>query len=379
MADHNPSLFQLERLQPSWLSGQGQLWAYALVSRSLGGALLALPLAWLYRAVGLNSFILLLGLLAGALAGGVDAVALQRSPRAGNGRSRGLWRPLLRILFLVAGVVLSSSLLGSLWLRQSPTALGAAVDLRNILRATTWLAVLLAIVLGFRGARRERRDDVHAAEKLAWRREWAWRGARVGAFGGALAALGVSTVILLDPTLPTFPVLFWPLLLALLSALGALVGGAAGGVRRRPLESNVWPNQGTWWGLRNTTLLTFVFCAGATVLLFLYPVVTGETGGWRLSSTLIAGLAMGFWAGVGVGFLDFVQHWTLRTILRLRGQAPRRLVRFLDYATERGLLQRPGGSYKFFHPLLLQYFAQSARVGSTEPDRGRVGERDVLT
>lgn len=39
------------------------------------------------------------------------------------------------------------------------------------------------------------------------------------------------------------------------------------------------------------------------------------------------------------------------------GYAPPRYDRLLDYATERLLLQRIGGRYRFMHKLLQEYFA----------------------
>ena len=55
-----------------------------------------------------------------------------------------------------------------------------------------------------------------------------------------------------------------------------------------------------------------------------------------------------------------VQHVVLRFVLWCRGVAPWRYARFLDYATERMLLQRIGGRYRFIHNLLRDHFAATA-------------------
>ena len=54
------------------------------------------------------------------------------------------------------------------------------------------------------------------------------------------------------------------------------------------------------------------------------------------------------------------RHYMLRTILQYEGTIPRHSVRFLDYCTERQLLQRVGGRYRFFHLFLQEYFAERA-------------------
>ena len=45
---------------------------------------------------------------------------------------------------------------------------------------------------------------------------------------------------------------------------------------------------------------------------------------------------------------------------------PLRYVRFLEEATERILLQRVGGGYRFIHPLFQEYFVSLGTV--TPPD-----------
>jgi hypothetical protein len=60
-----------------------------------------------------------------------------------------------------------------------------------------------------------------------------------------------------------------------------------------------------------------------------------------------------------------VQHWVLRLLCALSGAAPWRYARFLDYAAERILLRRVGGSYIFVHRMLLEYFAGVETI--TEP------------
>jgi hypothetical protein len=50
-------------------------------------------------------------------------------------------------------------------------------------------------------------------------------------------------------------------------------------------------------------------------------------------------------------------HIALRIVMAWNRYAPLRYDRLLDYATERLLLQRIGGRYRFMHKLLQEHFA----------------------
>jgi hypothetical protein len=71
-----------------------------------------------------------------------------------------------------------------------------------------------------------------------------------------------------------------------------------------------------------------------------------------LGSTVLFGAMGGLVPGAAC-----IQHFTLRAVLWGFGLSPWRLVRFLNYATERMLLQRVGGRYRFIHGLLGEHLA----------------------
>lgn len=79
------------------------------------------------------------------------------------------------------------------------------------------------------------------------------------------------------------------------------------------------------------------------------------TVGW--ASWLIAGILLGAFIGLMMGWDVCVQHLILRVLLWRAGSFPLNAVRFLDYAAERILLRKIGGGYIFIHRLLLEYFA----------------------
>ena len=76
-----------------------------------------------------------------------------------------------------------------------------------------------------------------------------------------------------------------------------------------------------------------------------------------LNSGLSFGLVVGLVVGLVRGGLAYLQHYCLRFLLYRRRAMPWRYVRFLEEATERILLQRVGGGYRFIHPLFQDYFA----------------------
>ena len=81
----------------------------------------------------------------------------------------------------------------------------------------------------------------------------------------------------------------------------------------------------------------------------------GLVGG--LGVGLVGGLECGLVGGLVFGGEAYFCHYILRYFLSQSGVMPWHSVRFLEEATERILLQRVGGGYRFAHPLLLDYFA----------------------
>jgi DNA polymerase III delta prime subunit len=108
------------------------------------------------------------------------------------------------------------------------------------------------------------------------------------------------------------------------------------------------PN-GTIYKLARTAVITGTFSGLLTSLLLwiLQNLVTG----------ISIGTAIGLISALFFGGLACLQHFALRFILWKSGDAPWNYVRFLNYCTERFILQRVGGSYHFIHRLMLNHFA----------------------
>jgi flagellar biosynthesis GTPase FlhF len=100
------------------------------------------------------------------------------------------------------------------------------------------------------------------------------------------------------------------------------------------------------------------FCIG-TVTFFLIGFLSGT----------IASLAVGTHFAIGNGVLvglsfslfncfPYIQYLSLRLTLWLTGQMPWNITRFLDYCTDRLILQRVGDRYRFIHRLVQEHFAK---------------------
>jgi hypothetical protein len=61
------------------------------------------------------------------------------------------------------------------------------------------------------------------------------------------------------------------------------------------------------------------------------------------------------------GNIDILNHFHLRRILRRRGYIPKDWVRFLQTATEHHILESDGGSWRFRHRILQDYFLEHWR------------------
>ncbi len=363
MVRHNPALFQVERLQPDWLGSRLQIFAYAVLSRALGGCLLGLPMAFAFSLKLAGA-----GLLAGALVGAVETLRLGRraSPAGRSLAVVGRW--IGRMLLLGGATFSAILLLGLPLVSGTPGSAEWSWSFGRLVRVSLLFGLLFGVVFGVRGTGRGGQRDIRVAEALVWR-SWSWRGTALGASSLALCSLAFWALGGSDKSASFFDAGFWIPFSLIVALLGGLLFGAFGGLGGRTLEKKTWPNQGTWLALRNAGVAGLI--TGLATALVLGLALGADEAAVRLREgrsvllwgTLLwlpvkTGLVLGVWAGLAYSGLDFVQHFSLRLVLRLAKLVPGRLVGLLDHAVERGLLQRPGGSYKFFHPLLLEFFAK---------------------
>ncbi|NUN65952.1 NACHT domain-containing protein [Pseudanabaena biceps] len=72
---------------------------------------------------------------------------------------------------------------------------------------------------------------------------------------------------------------------------------------------------------------------------------------------LILGIGGSIMFGFYISGAEAPKHFILRCLLYRNGSSPWNYARFLNYSTERMLLQRVGGRYRFIHRLLQEHFA----------------------
>jgi len=194
--------------------------------------------------------------------------------------------------------------------------------------------------------------EIKPVETFTWSYKTAVGGLLVGLFGGLLVGLigGLHFELLIG--------VFGWLLIGLLMALFS-------GLTYSEVETKGSPNQGIWKSAATAFYISMFFglCGGLLVEL-LYWLIFGVLSGLRIQ--LYIGLPIGIPIGLFFGLLlglfgggrACIQHFALRLVLYHERSIPWNYARFLNYCTERLLLQRIGGRYRFVHKLLQERFAE---------------------
>jgi DNA polymerase III delta prime subunit len=197
-------------------------------------------------------------------------------------------------------------------------------------------------------------NEITLAERVTWSREQALLGLISGLLFGLFAGLGAGFDDLLFRNIGPSG-----LSIGLLFGLSAvLIGGVLGG-----LKSNTYIDRHAFSpgeGIRRSVVngLSFGLLGG-----LLGGISSGLSFGLSegLSFELYGGLIGGLLGGLTGGFLGglnaVIQHFLLRFWLWRSSCFPFEAGAFLEDARARHLLQRVGGSYRFVHQLLLDYFA----------------------
>jgi hypothetical protein len=211
---------------------------------------------------------------------------------------------------------------------------------------------------------------IHPAEKLVW----SWKSVRDHAMTSLLIGLGIGILGGVFDAYPYFQHLkvfldtlyYW---LSLGVALGLIIM-VMRGFSSNELDTDqvIKPNQGIRNSLSNS--LRLGLSSGALlggVIFFFYSYVMHNVFvvGYINDIPENADIVYGVGDAVAVAYLFWlinggfatVQHLMLRIQLWISRCTPWRYPRFLDYAHERILLRKVGGSYMFVHKLLLEYFA----------------------
>jgi NACHT domain len=199
-----------------------------------------------------------------------------------------------------------------------------------------------------------RQTEIETVETI----QWSWQKAKNSIIRGAV--IGFLAWILLS-----FALLFWYQksdyfaegngYIRSFGLIGGLIAGLSyvlvNALKGPTIERKSNPNQGIWVSLKSAIIIVLMISIPLLVLIW-----------WR-SDMPNTGLRVGLrWALLfGFGFgggVPCIKHLVLRLILHRNNDIPWNYASFLNYATQRGFLQRVGGGYIFFHPMLQKHFAR---------------------
>ncbi len=144
-------------------------------------------------------------------------------------------------------------------------------------------------------------------------------------------------------------------------SVGLIYGLSVGLVSalKADIEIRLQPNQGIKNSIKNTVIISGLGLLSAAILYVLLsstlnPILDAQD----VSSIIVTSVSLLIWMSFFTGGgLACIQHFSLRWVLFRSGVAPWNYARFLDYASERLLIQRVGGRYRFIHKLLQDHFA----------------------
>lgn len=332
----NESIFQIEQIQPDWLSSETDQTIYRTIVGSIVGLILGLAagLYFIYYHQLIQSHYDKINVPILALTSGV---------------SSGL------ISGVIAGFlcVLTNNTIGGM---LSGIIFGITISMILISTDKTMffdyrLPLFLSVIISgsaFRLIGRNIKPVDTIKPEIEKIKKYAIIGSILYLFYVLIRFLSGSQI----PITKGYPYLIYELLVFV------IFGGIYGGFRIQEKGVNpeeARPNQGIRRS-RKYALISLATLMPAAALV-----------GWVIDSVrnpfflgcigLTLGLIGGLGAGEGSGIVC-IQHFTLRVILWCKGYIPWNYARFLNYASERIFLRKTGGSYVFIHRMLLEHFAQ---------------------
>jgi eukaryotic-like serine/threonine-protein kinase len=257
------------------------------------------------------------------------------------------WVEAISLLILSPLIILFSCYFG--WILSEVFFKGILQILSSVLNiylpsfigvAVLWASVSI-MFLSFRSApniilrRRwtsERLKKIQPVEEL----RWSWRDAKEGAISGFTAAYTGRAA-------------------PFVALIGAVIGGW---IPQFQLYRTVLPNQGIWQSTKACIKITLTAGFAVGLPIAIVEVLLGNIMA-ALTSTFVFGMfAMPVVVLINDAGLTCVQHLALRLTLYCNRCISWNYARFLDWATDRLLLQKVGGGYIFVHRLLMEHFAQ---------------------
>lgn len=355
LTQQKQTIFLLEMLQPGWLDGRGSLWLYTIITRSVGGLLIALLIS-------IEDYILFYDLIITLLLilfTGYKFIKQQQNPHEHSYRLA-VGKTLFPILAALAILFFILSQLTAFGLTEAMSL--------TILAIMLWLP--FGLLMEYRDSKRTVWNDIQTVEILTWSwqraRRTTWRGMAVGITGSAFLGILLAVATSAEIGINSWNTI-WPLILFFGAPMGLSVGLLTG-FSRDVIPLKTAPDQGLWLTLRLILGGSFIGAIGigliVTVLLIIGAPFPESPGGyleWVLFGANL-GLRFGLLVGLWYGGLDLIYHFVLRSILALQHKMPWRIIAFLDTAAQHLYLRKVGGGYLFTHKLLLDYFAEQETI-----------------
>lgn len=356
MQRHGQTVFQIEQLQPSWLSERRKVSTYGLASRFVDSFLAALGAGCLVTgldlfsdsrvsAVGFTFFVLTASWFAALALFFADRTLIKSTTGSISQPIKEYAKTFLR---RIVRILLYSLLLGIFY---SPILFSSA-----FFSSVCWgTSIVFGILRGSLHGEslRTGATDISTVERVAW----SPRGA-LAAIGVLFLLMAISSIQLITGLgcitsliiLPFVPLIF-----------GAFITLPLFGAFRVVLwEGKVSSNAGIKTSLGTAFAVSSKLAAAVTVAIFCALGLT-NTGGelaTEVGASLLFGLGYGFLAFAWYGGIDVLRHYILRFLLSRKGYIPWGLPAFLNFCTdELHVLQQVGGGYMFLHRYLLEYFA----------------------
>lgn len=407
--------FLVEEIQPEWLTGSKTRHLYLLLTRLIPGLLLGICLALIGLTIGaagivpLPGWLLAISGVGAGIFGGIFATATEYLYPQRHNSGIGLPQWGKRLLFTfgiwqVVGIAFTVIIFGWLfWHGDLQAAFSADIDpllrqsivnamLTGPLIGLLWgivAWVLLGTIYDRHHFVADQEADIQPVERLSWQ----WRSAfkqvglqfLAGFLVGILITLYMGSIwfvvtlavasIWQEP-LPWQNGVAWlqalPFIGLALGFINGIVSGLINGLRSTPRtlseKEQRWQiNQGIRDSAHNAGLVGIIFFIGGVLVGMVIAVlanwidqaVANDVSRLLLLYSLVWGVTFAVTGSLTYGGYACIQHGVVRLLLSWQSAIPWKLEAFLVEATNRLLLERRGGVFRFRDKLLADYFRNS--------------------
>ncbi|MEM6251328.1 MAG: NACHT domain-containing protein [Cyanobacteria bacterium P01_D01_bin.156] len=157
--------------------------------------------------------------------------------------------------------------------------------------------------------------------------------------------------------------LIWFLAYVFSGTVAGAVEGIKCGLSVSKIKTKTYPNEGLIESVKNSLMIGLV--VGLISAVIIYPVVKVVANAILVS--IFIGTSLGLLTLFIFGGQAFSKYFLLRVFLYHKGLVPWHYSDFLDYASERIILQKVGGGYIFIHRMLLEYFTEIEMAKKPSP------------